>query len=191
MIRCEKRQTVVKRSEGLTILRCMNKRCGMHAQEVNEDVCSRCPTPVVKHKRPCDKTPVRSALPPATPQEVIDVTDPEVIEMIKDAGIHVGDIEKAQTKIIGEGEVPPGYPPISMQLWTYKEALIKWHKAGRPKRTQEEVERIHSTFCASGCEWYDEEAKRCKGCGCAVTVGSLAVLNKIKMGTEHCPKDRW
>jgi hypothetical protein len=169
----------------------MNKQSGLHAQEVDEGICSRCLVRVVKHKRPCGKIPSRLVLPPATPQEIIDVTDPEIIEMVKDSGMDIGDITKAQTKIIGNGELPPNYPPISMQLWTYKEALIKWHKAGRPKRTQEEVEYIHSTFCASGCEWYDEDAQRCKGCGCAVTVGSLAVLNKIKMGTEHCPKDKW
>jgi hypothetical protein len=122
---------------------------------------------------------------------MIDVSDAEVIEMIKDAGMKVEDIDKAQTKIAVDRGMTPQYPALSMQLWTYKEALIKWNKAGRPKRTQEEVEYIHSTFCASGCEWYDKDAQRCKGCGCAVTIGSLAVFNKIKMGTEHCPKDKW
>jgi hypothetical protein len=122
---------------------------------------------------------------------MIDVTDAEVIEMIKDAGMKVEDINKVQTPIAKGEDVPLKYPALSMQIWTYKEALIKWNKAGRPTRTQEEVEHIHSTYCASGCEWYDEDAQRCKGCGCAVTVGSLAVFNKIKMGTEHCPKDKW
>lgn len=185
---CEKQQKVIKRSKGLTILRCMNKRCGMHAQEVDEGICSRCPTPVVKHKRKCPQPSVAKGC-TVTEQEYIDTTDAEVLEMIQDAGFSAEEIDDSQEK--GRVENPFNYPPISVQLWAYKEALIKWNKAGRPKRTQEEVKYIHSTFCASSCEWYDEKAHRCKGCGCAVTVGSIAVLNKIKMGTEHCPKEKW
>jgi hypothetical protein len=121
-------------------------------------------------------------MPPVTDQEMIDVTDPEVMEMIADAGLDTRALEKR----------PDGtYPPMSIQLWSYKEALIKWKKAGRPKRSQEEVERLHSTFCAAPCEWYDEKWGRCKGCGCAVSVGSWAIFNKLAMETEHCPKAKF
>jgi hypothetical protein len=126
---------------------------------------------------------------PVTPQEMIDVTDSEIMEMIQDAGFSVEDVENSQT--IDRGKLPPHYPPISLQLWSYKEALIKWNKAGRPTRTQEEVEKIHEEFCDVPCEWYDTDQKRCRGCGCKVTVGSIAILNKLKMATEHCPKDKW
>ena len=191
---CNKRQKVVKRSKGLTLFRCLNKKCGFYGQEVCGDICSRCPVRSEKHQRPCRNI-ARSGPPvtrvqPVTTQEMIDVTDEQVREMIEEAGLDITDINKAQAK----GGTPSNYPPLSMQLWTYKEALIRWNKAGRPTRTKEEVIHIEGSFCnppGKPCEWYDLEQKRCTGCGCKVTVGSIAVLNKIKMGTEHCPKELW
>ena len=82
------------------------------------------------------------------------------------------------------------FPKATIQLWEYKEALMRWQKAGRPTRSKEEVDRIHIEHC-SKCDWYDKEVKRCRGCGCRVTTGALAIFNKIKMATEHCPKDLW
>jgi hypothetical protein len=114
---------------------------------------------------------------------MIDVEDPEIKEMFEAAGFDIKEVEESQKN--------KRYPAISSQLWSFKEALIKWNKAGRPTRTQEEVEHIHREFCSVPCEWYDEGARRCRGCGCAVTTGSIAVFNKIKMATEHCPKDKW
>jgi hypothetical protein len=84
----------------------------------------------------------------------------------------------------------PEYPNWSVQAWLYKEALIRWKKAGYPTRDQDEVDRIHKEHCL-GCDWYDKDKKRCKGCGCRVTDGAVAVVNKIKMATEHCPKELW
>jgi hypothetical protein len=114
---------------------------------------------------------------------MIDVSDDEVLQMMKDSGMEVEDIEMAP----GEEHK---YPQLTVQLWTYKEAVVKWMKAGKPVRTKEEVEHVHTTWCVP-CEWYDKRKKRCKGCGCKVTLGSVAILNKIKMGTEHCPKNKW
>lgn len=180
MLPCDKQQKNVKRTRNLTFYRCMNKRCGVFGQEVDERVCSSCPVRVLAHKRPCAKrTPFVS--PVVTTKEILDVSDATTMEMIKDAGMDVKDFNQE------DSEIPPNYPPVSMQLWTYKEALIKWNKAGRPTRTKEEVERIHRDIC-SPCEWYDKEKQRCKGCGCKVTVGSIAVFNKLKMATEKCPK---
>jgi len=194
MVQCEKRQKVTKRSEGITILRCMNRRCVIHAQEVDDDICSRCPTPVVKHVSPCRKPRPQPPLVPGgdvlePDHELIDLDDPEIREMIEAAGFDVKEIESIQ-KNLANADVR-SYPAISLQLWSFKEALIKWNKAGRPTRTQEEVDHIHREFCAVPCEWYDEGAGRCRGCGCKVTTGSIAVFNKIKMATEHCPKDKW
>ena len=195
MIQCEKRQKVVKQGGDVVVFRCMNKRGAMNAQEVDDDICSRCSTPVVKHVSPCRK---HLSLPeaPQVPEEgtvrhsrgLIDVGDPEIREMIEAAGLNVKEIEDAQKKVDAD---PASYPAILSQLWSFKEALIKWNKAGRPTRTQEEVDRIHREFCAVPCEWYDEGAGRCRGCGCKVTTGSIAIFNKIKMSTEHCPKDKW
>jgi hypothetical protein len=78
-----------------------------------------------------------------------------------------------------------------MQLWFYKEAIIRWNKAGRPKRSDEEVKELLEGHCKAGCSWFDPEKGRCKGCGCAVSEGSLAIFNKLRMGTEHCPQEKW
>jgi hypothetical protein len=126
---------------------------------------------------------------PVTTQDFLDVTDPEIKEMIADAGLHIDDLDKSHR--FEAGDAPPNYPPLTVQAWTYKEALIRWHKAGRPKRTQEEVEKIHKEFCAAPCNWYDPDQQRCKGCGCKVTIGSVAVFNKLKLATEHCPKGKF
>lgn len=171
----------------------MNPKCGLHGQDVDEHNCSTCPVRAVKHSRPCKSglgVSPHADSEPVTTQELLDVTDAEVLEMVKEAGMNIDDLNLDQPHTFGSGEAPPNYPPLSMQMWTYKEALIKWVKAGRPKRTQEEVEKIHSEHCVP-CEWYDAEQKRCKGCGCTVSVGSLAVFNKLKMKTEHCPKDKF
>lgn len=192
MSECIKRQKVVKRGpEGTeTRFRCMNKRCGMHGEEVDDGVCSRCPVVVLLHKRPCKDVvphdPVNEG-PPVTTDEMLNVSDDEIKQMIEEAGLDMSEVEKADVTPKGTGENPPDYPPMTMQMWTYKEALLRWAKAGRPKRTQEEVEQLHSQFC-SKCEWYDKEQSRCKGCGCKVTLGGLAVFNKLKMKTEKCPK---
>lgn len=191
---CDKRQKVVKRSldgQKSELFRCMNDKSGLKGQEVTEAVCSRCPVRAIFKKEPPCKDPkaqrveAKESVPKVTTQEMIDVTDEDVRAMIEEAGMDVSDIEKAQKQ--EAGMPPPNYPPLSIQIWNYKEALLKWNKAGRPTRTPEEVETLHSQFC-SRCDWYDPEQKRCRGCGCRVTSGGLAVFNKLKMKTEKCPK---
>ena len=70
----------------------------------------------------------------------------------------------------------------------YAQALARWTAAGFPARDQAEVERIELELCKT-CEKYTDG--RCKKCGCRVTASSLAVVNKIKMATEHCPMEKW
>lgn len=194
MISCPKRQKIVKRTAGDTVHRCMNRECGLYGQKVDEGACSRCPSRPQEHK-PCPKLNVPQAVkqnaPPVLPQEMLlDINDAELREMAAAAGMDMAEIDQMQKAEIGQAE----YPAFTVQLWSYKEALLKWAQAGRPKRTQEEVEQIHSTYCnplGSPCEWYDSKQNRCKGCGCKVTVGSLAIFNKIAMATEHCPREKW
>jgi len=205
MDECTQRQKVVKRdnSGSLTRYRCLNKQSGVYSQEVDEDICSRCPVRELIHQRPCKDyvKQVRNEDQSAaiqdhvTTKEMVDVTDEEFYEMIKAAGIDPAEVQMAEP--IAANTLPPKYPPLSVQAWTYKEALIRWSKAGRPTRSEDEVERLHK-ICAGDpdnhlppCEWYDPEQKRCKGCGCRVTVGAIAVFNKLKMATEHCPKEKF
>jgi hypothetical protein len=84
----------------------------------------------------------------------------------------------------------PDFPGFTKQMQNYWAAVRKWIAAGRPVRSKGEVEFLHGTYCAK-CDWYDKESKRCKGCGCKVRPKGSAMLNKIRMATEHCPRDFW
>lgn len=183
-IDCKKRQKVVNRIEGLTSFRCINKECGAYGQTVSDDMCSACPVRQALQTKKCKPKPSAVKPPPTQEQLVKDVK-----EMIKDSPLAEMEVEGLEIKPEGEGPTPE-YPALSMQLWLYKEALMRWNKAGRPTRSDEEVKHIHDTHCAN-CAWYDKEKHRCKGCGCKVTVGSVAVFNKIKMATESCPQGLW
>jgi hypothetical protein len=126
---------------------------------------------------------------PVNTEEFANVSDDELRELIKEAGLDPEELTKVDVTPIGPSQPPPNYPPISLQLWAYKEALIRWAKAGRPVRSQEEVEVLHK-ICLK-CDWHDPESQRCRGCGCRVTVSSIAITNKLKMATEHCPKEKF
>lgn len=147
-MKCMKRQKVVNRSTGDIRYRCMNKKCDLKGQEVNDDICKNCHYIITKHKRQCGK-------------------------------------------LKPEPEPEPDYPSMSMQLHNYKEAILRWTRAGKPTRDDEEVKRIVDTICSKNCNWYDPKKKRCKGCGCKVTTGAMAIFNKVKMATEHCPRGFW
>lgn len=166
---CIKRQRILRSGE--EEFRCINPASQHHGQTVS-DVCDACPVKVLLKKRPCKrrKEEVKSEPP---------LSDKETIEVLKnDFNVPVSeeDIKK--------------YPPLYTQMLSYKEALKKWVKAGKPTRTQEQVDQIVEDHCKK-CDWYDKEAERCKGCGCRVSNSSIAIVNKVKMATEHCPKGLW
>jgi len=68
----------------------------------------------------------------------------------------------------------------------YGQAIVTWSKAGWPTRSQEEVERIFRQHCKP-CE--NNIDGRCKLCRCCVNTNRIALRNKIKMATEHCPRE--
>lgn len=84
----------------------------------------------------------------------------------------------------------PQTPSLLRRSMTYAEALAGWVSAGRPERSEEETKRIFDEHC-SKCAWYDSKKKICRGCGCKVTNVGHAVVNKIKMATQHCPRELW
>jgi len=71
----------------------------------------------------------------------------------------------------------------------YAGALSRWIAAGRPTRSDEEVEEIVAR--CEDCDKYKADEKRCRVCGCAVSTGGLAIFNKARLATERCPKDKW
>jgi len=87
-------------------------------------------------------------------------------------------------------EQPPTPPGLVRRAISYTEALTRWTTAGHPERSDKVVERIFHHHCKH-CKWYDPEKQICRGCGCRVAENGVAVLNKIKMATEHCPRELW
>ena len=80
------------------------------------------------------------------------------------------------------------FPSLANQLSNYKISITEWMKHGFPTRDESLVNEIFTKHC-SKCDWNDHG--RCKGCGCTVSTSSIPVLNKIKMGNTHCPKNLW
>lgn len=88
----------------------------------------------------------------------------------------------------------------------YSKAFKKWRDAGYPERTDEQVDEILLSHC-SNCKYLVDHICNHPTCGCHVVnrygedatfVGRLvkrmfsaALLNKIRMATEHCPIGRW
>lgn len=85
---------------------------------------------------------------------------------------------------------PPQPPGIVRRAISYAEAMAQWTAAGRPVRSDKDVEQIFNRFCKT-CRWYDRPRKICKGCGCRVADNGYAIRNKIKMATENCPRELW
>lgn len=182
MLPCEKRQKIVK-SDGEVKHRCINRECDAYRHYVDEEACSVCPVRVTLHE-------------PSSCRDIgkpVQIQEPEPCEGCNESADR---LEKALSKELKLDEIEirpedtptgevPDYPPMSLQLWLYKEALLRWHRAGRPVRSDEEVKDILK-IC-QGCDWYDPEAKRCKGCGCHISDGGIPVTNKLKMATESCP----
>ena len=170
---CLKRQrNVTKTNEGEKVFfRCLNTQCPRYRATVSDEECAICmhkkierPIPECKKKRDLTK-------------DIIPKKERK--SLVKE----IKDLEKGELEL-------KEYPKFGMQLANYKMALTIWNQQGRPTRSKEEVEEIYSKHC-SKCDWFDAKQKRCRGCGCKVTTGGLAVFNKIKMATEHCPKDLW
>ena len=132
---------------------------------MSDVVCANCPHKVQKQKPPCQRA----------------MTDQEAVDLVK---------ENFKTHLHAPKVGTPEYPAMSSQLINYKEALMKWQKAGRPVRKEEEIRDIYENKCKA-CDWFDSVKGRCRGCGCKVSMGSMAIFNKIKMATEKCPKGEW
>ena len=98
--------------------------------------------------------------------------------------------EAPATSAPSEPSDAPEPPGLVRRAVSYTEALARWTAAGRPERPDKEVERIFHQHCKT-CNWYDPQKQFCRGCGCRVADNGYAVLNKIKMATENCPRDFW
>lgn len=78
-------------------------------------------------------------------------------------------------------------PSLVKRICGYRKAVKKWTAAGKPVRTDEEVQRIYKEHC-SECEHFNTKGS-CQICGCRVDKSAGALTNKIRMATENCPLD--
>ena len=80
----------------------------------------------------------------------------------------------------------------------YANAQHKWRAAGKPLRTEEEINHIFNNICVP-CEHFlkkNATSGRCKLCGCCTSSNPQPMLgivetNKIAMSTENCPINKW
>jgi hypothetical protein len=173
-------------------VRCVNKKCDSFLEIVESDLCSGCPFKVTNAKK-CTNCEAEKVKVSSETSETFTSKD------LENAGIDIADVfsgkissnevtQALNLKVMAEDGKE--YPALTVQLMNYQNALRKWQAGGRPVRSPEEIKDILETHC-KGCDWYDKEKSRCKGCGCRVSEGGMAIFNKIKMATEHCPLEKW
>jgi hypothetical protein len=75
-----------------------------------------------------------------------------------------------------------------MRVFNYAKAVAEWVAAGRPTRSDEDVATIFRVICKPCALHYRGS---CRECGCRVRAEGPAVFNKIKMATQHCPRNKW
>jgi len=130
---------------------------------------------------------------PARCQACLSGPDPDVLAKLQGMRRVPTRRITASPDLAATGETPPDPPDppgLVKRAYSYAEALARWTAAGRPVRPDKEVERIFNENCKT-CKWFDPERQICRGCGCRVAESGVAVLNKIKMATENCPRKLW
>lgn len=80
-------------------------------------------------------------------------------------------------------------PSLLVRLRNYEAALARWLAAGRPVRSDAEVEGLLAICESNRCGAYREGT--CLSCGCPVNRSGFAVRNKLRMATEQCPRGEW
>lgn len=186
---CRKRQ--VERRGDEVSHRCVNKKADAYRTSVDASICDVCPVRVAmqqaKQKQVSGKN--LSELP------VIEIGDYPSCEF------RVG---KPEGKYCGVTNLPVN-PEIctrcvkddktatatfGQKAVNYLTAVRRWVAAGRPERTDEEIQEIYDNHC-SGCSMFDKERQVCNSCGCPASKNQPALRNKLRMATEECPLGRF
>jgi hypothetical protein len=79
--------------------------------------------------------------------------------------------------------------PSETIIGRYLDARAKWKAAGKPTRSDEEVQRIYAEICQP-CPEFNRFGS-CRICGCRLSKRPKALLNKIAWATESCPIEKW
>lgn len=189
MIVCQKRQRMI--TNGKEEYRCIHKDSNLYGQIV-DTICEECP--LNRPKKNWDKQCGRCASREIINDKISYCKMYNKIVTLQECKIcltkSINDYEK-ETGILKNDMILKNdkkYPSLTTQVNNYRLAITRWIKAGRPKRSDEDIKIIYEKYCKQ-CNWYDKKSKRCKGCGCRVVPKGLALTNKLKMATEHCPKN--
>jgi hypothetical protein len=142
-------------------------------------ICDRC-TEVVIRKKDGRRITVTRCADPQSPHFTEDVTEEKC-----------GACPRHQAQLAATAtSQSPQMPSLAKRTKTWAMAVTDWKLQGSPERSDAEVARIHEAYCVP-CSWYDPAKQVCKGCGCRVTRNNVAIFNKIKMATQHCPRRLW
>lgn len=110
------------------------------------------------------------------------------------SSLYLGGNKEAAQKLLHdsrpwrEANVDAKSPTLVKRVLTWRASIKRWDAAGKPTRSDAEVERIMSECCGP-CEHYNERWSQCKLCGCFCRKQGQAKFNKPKMATEKCPLD--
>lgn len=84
-----------------------------------------------------------------------------------------------------------GRPDVPRSIFdrvsSYASEVAKWLAAGRPVRSDAEVENLLA-ICKA-CDQFDGAA--CRKCGCRINRSKWAFANKLRMATTDCPLNKW
>jgi len=188
---CLKRQSEIYKGEDR--LRCIEPSSDHYRANVDADICHDCPVrKFITPKKPCTPEPIRQ--PTGTMIQLPILSTPEgfkdcVYRHCLEGGCDCTVTELPVTPEICnrcDEDVRNTTATKTNMLVNYYGAVRDWIKAGRPKRTDEQVKYIFETYC-SGCKKYDKKTHSCKVCGCSVNQDSKGLANKLRMATEACP----
>lgn len=190
MKECRKRQ--VERRGGEVLHRCINKKADAYRQPVDASICDSCPVRVFLEQNKSKKPdPAKSLLP------IVDTSNYPPCEFrfnnrtgngptcgMTGLGVDKDICQRCAKDTRMEAK------SLLEKAVSYTTALRKWVGAGRPERTQEEIEAIFNEHC-SKCDMFDKERKICNSCGCPSNTNQPAIRNKLRMATEACPLGRF
>lgn len=104
----------------------------------------------------------------------------------------------------GKGVTDDAGDPVEQpaKVRRYAAAVARWIAAGRPVRSDAEIDQIMTEHC-SVCRWFKDDRCSHRLCGCQVRSSAgessavlswilpKAMINKLRMKTERCPIGLW
>lgn len=173
---CRKRQ--VERRGGERHYRCVHKQAVAYRQPVDASVCDSCPLRVFIE----EKKPSLMSLP------VIDTSGYTSCEFrsrgsevkcgVTNLPVSIDQCNRCAKEAKMEAARFPE------KIMNYATALRRWVAAGKPERTDAEIEKLYDEHC-SKCSMFQNGV--CNSCGCPASKDQPAIRNKLRMATEECP----